>query len=150
MIEDLENRPEQIQKLASWHLKEWPELAHQDRVDLIKPRSGKTLLPKTFMMVLDGGGWHEQTAGFVSLDHKTLLAGRCESPWLTTLLVGPEFRGKGVGRSLVQFCCEYVKKIGYSTLYLHTTEAPDFYRKLGWEQYEYDDTAGRTFFRMKL
>ena len=68
-------------------------------------------------------------------------------PWLTSLLIEPTARGQGVGQLLIGHCLRYVAAAGYSKLYLHTTEAPDYYRRLGWA--EIDQAGKKIVFTMQ-
>ena len=54
------------------------------------------------------------------------------SPWLTSLFVVPEHRRKGAGAVLVRAIEDQARERGFSRLYLYTTEAVEFYARLGW------------------
>jgi GNAT superfamily N-acetyltransferase len=54
------------------------------------------------------------------------------SPWLAGLFVVPEHRRKGAGSALVRAIEDQARQRGFSRLHLYTTEAVDFYAKLGW------------------
>src|SRR6516225_6813335 len=54
------------------------------------------------------------------------------SPWLTSLFVVPEHRRKGAGAVLVRAIEDQARQRGFSRLYLYTTEAVEFYARLGW------------------
>jgi len=59
------------------------------------------------------------------------------SPWLAGLYVAPEFRGIGVGRTLVAAIEEQARARSFPRIYLYTddSEVP-YYRKLGWNAAE--------------
>ena len=48
------------------------------------------------------------------------------------LAVGPEARGRGIGRALVQRCIDLAKEAGHGQVILHSTEA----MKVAWGMYE--------------
>ena len=54
------------------------------------------------------------------------------SPWLAGLFVIPEHRRKGAGSALVRAIEAQARQRGVSRLYLYTTEAIEFYARLGW------------------
>jgi GNAT superfamily N-acetyltransferase len=54
------------------------------------------------------------------------------SPWLAGLFVVPEHRRKGAGSALVRAIEAQARQRGVSRLYLYTTEAVEFYVRLGW------------------
>jgi GNAT superfamily N-acetyltransferase len=54
------------------------------------------------------------------------------SPWLASLYVDPQFRGKGVARRLVTAIEDHARRLGVARLHLYTVDAEDFYRKCGW------------------
>jgi GNAT superfamily N-acetyltransferase len=55
------------------------------------------------------------------------------SPWLAGLFVIPEHRRKGAGAALVRAIEDQARQREFSRLYLYTTTAVGFYKKLGWE-----------------
>ena len=54
------------------------------------------------------------------------------SPWLAGLFVVPEYRGKGVGAALVRAIEDQARQRELSRVYLYTTHAVGFYKRLGW------------------
>jgi predicted N-acetyltransferase YhbS len=54
------------------------------------------------------------------------------SPWLAGLFVVPEHRRKGAGAVLVRAIEDQARQREFSRLYLYTTEASEFYARLGW------------------
>jgi GNAT superfamily N-acetyltransferase len=54
------------------------------------------------------------------------------SPWLASLYVAPQFRGRGVAKSLVKAIEDHARGEGVARLHLYTLDAENFYRKCGW------------------
>ena len=52
-------------------------------------------------------------------------------PWLSDVMIFEQYRGKGYGKVLLQYGEQILKDLGYSTIYVWTDQAPDFYKKLG-------------------
>ena len=60
-------------------------------------------------------------------------------PWLIDVYVAEAFRGRGVGRALLETVPENARKAGLTELYLYTTHA-GLYEKFGWTFLEEVDT----------
>lgn len=83
-----------------------------------------------------------ELAGTVLLVRDELDAAHDVTPWLAGLVVGPAFRGCGVGTALVRAVEAHGCAQGVKTLHLYTWEARRFYASLGWravERFEEDD-----------
>ncbi len=52
-------------------------------------------------------------------------------PWLSDVMIIEKYRGKGYGKTLVQYGEKILKDLGYDIIYVWTDQAPDFYKKLG-------------------
>ena len=52
-------------------------------------------------------------------------------PWLSDVMIFEEYRGKGYGKTLLQYGEKILKELGYNKIYVWTDQAPDFYKKLG-------------------
>jgi len=80
----------------------------------------------------DDGAW----LGSVSLLHDDHEQIRGWSPWLTSLYVCPQARGRGVGARLVGHCVAHAARLGVRRLYLYCEAAMvPWYRALGWEEH---------------
>jgi ribosomal protein S18 acetylase RimI-like enzyme len=74
------------------------------------------------------------------------------------LAVAPECRGRGVGKALTLFCVEHARRLGRSTVVLHSTRAMStawaMYERMGFERFpELDFRQGNLDvfgFRLKL
>jgi GNAT superfamily N-acetyltransferase len=62
-------------------------------------------------------------------------AGDTRDGWIWALFVAPGHEGRGIGRALLPFACETLRRAGYTTATLSTeegTRAERFYRENGW------------------
>jgi len=66
------------------------------------------------------------------------------TPWLSSLYVLPEWRGKTIGRRLVGAITMLARHHGHARLYLYTS-TPRLYEKLGWRDLETLAIDGRQF-----
>ena len=130
-IIDLKEDPEALHTLGEWHHKEWsylnPNTSVQVRIEKMKSHLGEGLIPSTFIAkddVLIG------SAAIVAhdMDAKPQL-----TPWLASVFVAPEHRGKGVGSELVRYVMRKAQEAGIGTLYLFTPDREGFYKNLGWQ-----------------
>ncbi len=118
--------------LADWHVREWqplvPSMNVPDMLAEFSTHAGRVQIPTT-LVALDG----DDVVGSVSLlenDHDDI---RAYSPWLASLYVRPDHRGRGLGIELVRRCEDMAHQLGIPVLHLYTTGQEPFYRKLGWD-----------------
>ena len=63
------------------------------------------------------------------------------TPWLSSLVVVPQFQKRGIARSLINAVKEKARLLGYKRLYLFTLDhaLPQYYEKLGWQKIGWDE-----------
>jgi GNAT superfamily N-acetyltransferase len=137
----LADRPQFVPRLAALHHAEWawidPEWTLAEAKANLAVHTAGTAVPTTRVAFVDGA-----LAGSVSLlanDHSRI---RKWSPWLASLLVLPEFRGRGIGAALVREAVAIAARFGFERLYLYTDDAAPFYARLGWAMVERLDLDG--------
>ena len=132
-IEPLALHRDHVATLAAWHHAQWGHLYSHWTYDVAFAELGEQAtraqgLPTT-LLALDG----EQLLGSVSLvfeDAPELQ--EHGSPWLASLYVRPEARGRGIGTALVNAALARAAEEGVPELFLFTPEHRDFYARLGW------------------
>ena len=125
----------QVATLAAWHHAQWGYLySHWTHDVCLAELDGHAArvdgLPTT-LLALEG----EELLGSVSLvfeDAPELQ--EHGSPWLASLYVKPEARGRGIGAMLARAAVERARAEGIEELFLFTPEHRDFYAKLGWRE----------------
>lgn len=131
-IDFLDQHREHIATLAAWHHAEWGHLYDEWTLEIaeteLADQASRRTLPTTLVLVDEG-----RALGSVSLvleDAPEL----CEqgSPWLASLYVLPEARGRGLGTKLVNAAVELAARENISHLFLFTPEHANFYQRLGW------------------
>jgi N-acetylglutamate synthase-like GNAT family acetyltransferase len=141
MIEiiNLKDEPVNLATLAAWHQQEWssfnPGESIEERILRMQPYLNEDFIPSTFIAKDNG---LSGSAAIVSQDMETSPQ---LSPWLASVYVPPEKRGRGIGTKLVLHVMAQAKREGIKTLYLFTPDRQGFYLNLGWsiknvEQYQ--------------
>jgi len=132
-IEPLAQHRDDVATLAAWHHVQWGHLYSHWTYEVAFAELGEHAarangLPTT-LLALEG----EELLGSVSLvfeDAPELQ--EHGSPWLASLYVKPEARGRGIGAALVQAALARAAEEGVEELFLFTPEHKDFYARLGW------------------
>jgi len=124
-------------------------LSFQKFDDELANLPGEYVFPKGCMLLAISGG---QIAGCVAL--RSLGDDICE---MKRLYVRPQFRGKGLGRSLVQALIVEARRLGYKKMRLDTLpwmkEAIALYRSFGFKEippYCYNPIEGVLFMELIL
>lgn len=69
--------------------------------------------------------------GTVSLFENDL-KGLSLKPWLAGLVVDKQYRGAGIGKKLITEISNIGRTMGFTTLYLRTEHAAEYYKNQGW------------------
>ncbi len=122
-----------IEPLARWHHGEWGALYDDWTLEAataeLRDHATRTTLPTTLVLSED-----DALLGSVSLliEDAPALQDR-GSPWLGSLFVPPEARGRGYGKILVDAAVAHAAHEGVALLRLFTLWHEDFYASLGWQ-----------------
>ena len=134
-IVQLAERPDLADQVAAWGFAEWGHLnpgeTLQRRQVRIKGKMNVDRVPVAFL-ALDRSDAIVGTASLIFDD----LEGDPRNPWLASVFVPPEQRGKGIASALVRTVEDAARRLGYSRLYLFTTSATRLYAGLGWRALE--------------
>lgn len=132
-IEAIGRHPACIDPLARRHHQEWGALYDDWTLEAataeLRDHATRTSLPTTLLLMEE-----DQMLGSVSLliEDAPALQDR-GSPWLGSLFVLPEARGRGGGRILVDAAVAHAAREGVTLLRLFTLWHEDFYASLGWQ-----------------
>lgn len=129
-FERIYDHPEHRETVAGWMYdafcrEDRPSVTRADMSEKMKSRTNA--FPYTFV-ALEG----DVPVGSVTL-YENDLKGESVTPWMGSLVVAPEHRGRGIGRALIRFICGFARGMGYDTLYLRTEHTSEYYELLGWE-----------------
>jgi monoamine oxidase/GNAT superfamily N-acetyltransferase len=123
--------------LAAWHVEEWGHLYEDWTVDVAETEFRDMDVPGRIpitWLAFDGPGREpDDVLGSISLlSDDDLDAFRHLHPWLASLYVVPEARGRGVGKLLVDQLMSTATDQGIERVHLFTSGQEEYYAKLGW------------------
>jgi len=138
-ITSLNNYPQFAPILAHWAFTEWYRNRDIDFRILVKAyqtRAARKSLPYT-LMALHG----DLPVGMVTLKYSELISKKDCFPWLNALYVIPEFRGKQIGKMLIEALKYHAAEAGFKKLYLFIDYRKHeflekYYKSLGWKFFD--------------
>ena len=144
----LADQPALLPILADWFYAEW---GHQDPQSspetMRKALAGclnKDRIPLTIVQLRDS-----QPIASATLKIREVETHPQYLHWLGGVYVKPEFRGQGIGSSIVEFTAQVADRLNVRELYLYTRQHEGFYARLGWQVIEKPLYKGRTALIMK-
>ena len=149
-IEAIGRHTARIETLARWHHQEWGGLYDDWTLDAataeLADHATRASVPTT-LLLMDG----KELLGSVSLlvEDAPALQDR-GSPWLGSLFVVPEARGRGGGRVLVDAAVAHAAREGVALLRLFTLWHESFYASLGWRVEERTSLHGTPIVIMSI
>jgi len=135
-IVPLAERPDLVPALARhlhafWH-ETYPEKTVAWRIAALTRRCNRDRVPFALVAV-DAAG---DAVGTVSVFDDDLPDRPDLNPWLGTVFVRPDRRGRGLGAALVRAGEAQAARLGVPLLHLYTFDQRDLYARLGWTDRE--------------
>jgi predicted N-acetyltransferase YhbS len=125
-IVSLSARPDLAPAIAGWLLDEFRHSRSPSHGEQVARLLAQKAPEETFVLFDDG-----VPVGTASLVTNDLPSRPDLTPWLASVLVRPEFRGRGHSAPLVR---HVEAAAGSSVLWLYTWTAEPLYARLGWER----------------
>ncbi len=150
MIDYLKNHPENTHLLASWMFDTWghynPESSLEKAQAKLKAHLNEASLPLTYIALID-----DVPVGMCSLRLNDGIRPDL-TPWLGSLFVEPNMRGRGIGEKLIHAVTDKARNLGYTKLYLLVFDEtlPNWYAQLGWQMIGKDELNGHPVSVMEL
>ena len=137
VIRDLRDAPELLPVAVSLVWNEWSYLTDETLAEAEEAWQTHLTAPRlpTHLVAID----NDSCVGTATLAPYDLPIRPNLTPWLAAVIVMPEHRGNGVGRTLVTEVERLAgERFGFESIYLFTTDAADFYHRRGWRRREQD------------
>ncbi len=130
IIEQLSDHPNVISELANWYVAEWGpyygETGPGDARADLEARRSREALPLGIVAMEDG---RVLATAALGLDVSTNL-----TPSIIGLLVGQNYRGRGIGTALLETCVDIARKLGHQRLYISTSVLGGLLDRIGWQE----------------
>ena len=143
-------RPELIPVASAWLWREWGIRRGRTLEQVTALVAARTAAqgPEQTFVLLDAG----QPAATASFVHHDLDPRPDLTPWLASVFVHPDFRGRGHAPRVVAAVEASARAAGIVTLYLDTNTAAPLYARLGWVVFDesFDLGAPVTLMRRDL
>lgn len=140
-IEHLMDCEEHLAAVANWQQAEFgylnPSVTIEQREGRLRESLQREGLPLTIVAISEEG----QPIGAASILPKTITHPHL-TPWLSTVVVPPESRGKGLASALSLRAVSEAARLGFKTLHLFTPRNESLYKRLGWETFERSNHNG--------
>jgi predicted N-acetyltransferase YhbS len=121
--------------VAAWQHAEFGYLSPggsvEQRAERLQGASDKARLPIALVAISDGTLVGSATVAATTLTHKHL------TPWLSSVFVPPQHRGKGIASRLSLAAITEAGRLGFEKMYLLTPKNESLYARLGWETFEH-------------
>lgn len=123
----LSDYKENINTIIDWLWSEFGNETNRNYYENIIMHSlKKNSLPLTFIALLD-----DELIGTIGLWKTASISRQDLSPWIAALYVKKEFRNQYVSKKLENFVLNYCKNVGFSKIFIHTTNY-NYYEKKNW------------------
>jgi GNAT superfamily N-acetyltransferase len=134
-IDHLVRWPEHVPAIARWQHDEFgylnPLTTLEQREHRLLEATDPGCLPVLFV-ALSSEGVLTGSASILA----TTLTHRHLSPWLSSVFVPSEHRGKGIASALSTRAFEEAARLGFEKLYLFTPRNETLYARLGWTTFD--------------
>jgi N-acetylglutamate synthase-like GNAT family acetyltransferase len=130
VVTNLADEPEFIEQVSVWLWEEWSK-ANGNPLETTIYRTKHSICKGKIPQMLIAK-YKDELVGTVSLWHNDLTSRQDLTPWLATLYIKTEYRGKGIGTLLQEKCIEAARELGYKELYL-ITDHENYYERSGWK-----------------
>jgi predicted N-acetyltransferase YhbS len=131
-IEYLADHGDHLDQVAQWQYAQFgylnPAGTLEHRRDRLRESLQRNQLPMALVALSDDG----QLIGSASV-LPTTLTHKHLTPWLSSVYVPGDMRGKGIASALSLRAADEVARLGFEMLYLFTPHNESLYARMGWQ-----------------
>ena len=145
-IRPLSHTPSALEACKEWTDREWGAVANFNETDWEAEftRIAENPVDEVFVAFV-----HNQPVGMVwLLEHEDVESHAHLTPWLSSLVVDPDHRNRGIATALVAHVETYIATGGDEVLHL-LTETPAYYARLAYEVCDIARLGAKNVFVMK-
>lgn len=143
-IETLSAQPQHVDTLAGWHHAEWRGLVANWSLEDARAELAAHVLSEPYPISWIGLDAEGALAGSVSLIETDVPEFAEYSPWLASLYVRPDCRGRGLGEALVRTLIAHAAGLRFPRVYLFTPGTTAMYQRCGFVATATLPLGGRT------
>lgn len=134
-IEYLADHERHLEQVARWQHAQFgylnPAGKLEQRAGRLRDALHRDRLPMALIAVSEDG----ELVGSASILASTLTHPHL-TPWLSSVFVPPEMRGRSIASALSLRAAEEAARLGFETLYLFTPHNESLYARLGWKTFD--------------
>jgi GNAT superfamily N-acetyltransferase len=134
-IEYLADHATHVPAVAAWQQMQFgylaPEVTLEQRTERLRAALQKQALPMA-LIALSASGMPVGSAGLLA----TTITHRHLTPWLSSVYVPDQSRGKGIASALSLRAVAEAARLGFDRIYLFTPLSESLYARLGWSTFE--------------
>jgi len=143
-IDYLADHFEAVPLLADWHHGEWKESTLEWTAAELRTHTLSGHIPTTLVAIDEG-----RVIGSTSLLTADLPGWEHLAPWVASVYVAPDCRGRGIGRALIARAVEEARQLGVPEVFLYTANKQGYYARLGWQTVEHAQYKGKKIVIMR-
>jgi N-acetylglutamate synthase-like GNAT family acetyltransferase len=141
-IEHLMDWKHCIPTVAAWQQVEFgylnPTGTAEQRAERLSAASERGRLPISLVALSEDRNELVGSANLVA----TMLTHKHLSPWLSSVVVPSQFRGKAIASKLALAAVAEASRLGFDTIYLFTPHNESLYARLGWTTFDRTEING--------
>lgn len=140
----LADQPAAAETLARWHHAHWsalmPDWSLGEALAELQDHATRRAFPTTWMACDDASGTVIGSVSLVAFDAAQFLH---RTPWLSSLYLHPDWRGRGIGEAMAGRVLFAARRWGFPAVHLFTEGPTSMYRRLGFVKIEEPQLFGR-------
>ena len=136
VISDMPTHSTFAQIGAQWAFDDWKETDPNDDIQwYLNVYSESAVDPLSLPISLAAVAGNDELVGVACVVLDDALPDAEEpGPWVAAVFVNPKYRGRAIGKQLVNEAVRRARELGHSDVYLYTRNVAHWYETFGWER----------------